>query len=224
MDPQVREAAQRAHLAEAVRILNAYAIRPFDEGVALAINLNVDTKRTDERVKGTFMLPHGTGKNVRVAVFTKADQGKLIAEEAGANVVGDEDLVQEVAGGKINFERAIATPDMLPSLAKVARVLGPKQLMPNPKAGTVVSLDDLDSAVKRAVGGEAKFRAQNEGMVHVGVGKVSFGTDKLMDNIRASVDAILDACPARFKAKPPRRITIYSSQGPGVDLDHNLWA
>lgn len=222
LDPAVRTAAQSDHLADALELVRCFAIRAFDESVCIALDLNVDAKQTAERVRGTVVLPHGTGKTVRVAVFAR-DEAAAIAERAGAAVVGDEELIKEVIDGRLDFDRAIATPDMLPLLAKAARTLGPRGLMPNPKRGTVFSADDLEAAVLRARGGEVQYKANKEAVVHMMVGKMSFGKEKLAENIIVGAAAVLDARPARYKSKPPTRMTVYSDQGPGVDLDYRLW-
>ena len=178
------------HVAEALRLVRAFSAARFDEKVDLAIRLNVDAKRTDERVRGTVLLPHGTGKTVRVAVFARgalADE----AREAGADVIGAEELVEEVMQGRLDFDRVLATPDVLPVLARAARVLGPKGLMPNPKRGSVVT--DVAEAVQRAKGGEVEFKAQKEGIVHAVAGRVSFPIEHLTKNIQE----IMCACAAR---------------------------
>jgi large subunit ribosomal protein L1 len=208
-------AARTSHVREALRLVQACATRGFDEGVSVDVLLNVDAKRTEERVRGRVLLPHGQGKSVRVAVFARGEK----ADQARA--AGAEDLVEEVLKGRFDFERVLATPDTLAALAKVARVLGPKGLMPNPKRGTVVT--DVVEAIQRTKAGEVEFRAQLAGIVMVGVGKVSFSTSKLSDNLLAALDSVLASRPDRFRGKPPKRITISSAMGPGVDLNHTLW-
>lgn len=213
-------AARASHVSEALKLVRACATRGFDEGVSVDVLLNVDAKRTEERVRGRVLLPHGQGKSVRVAVFARGEKADQ-ARAAGAEVVGAEDLVEEVLKGRLDFERVLATPDTLAALAKVARVLGPKGLMPNPKRGTVVT--DVVEAIQRTKAGEVEFRAQLAGIVMVGVGKVSFGTSKLSDNLLAALDSVLASRPDRFRGKPPKRITISSAMGPGIDLNHSLW-
>lgn len=220
LGPDEKRQLRTDHLDQALRLVRACATRGFDEGVSVDVLLNVDAKRTEERVRGRVLLPHGQGKTVRVAVFARGEKADQ-AREAGADVVGAEDLVEEVLKGRLDFERVLATPDTLPALARAARVLGPKGLMPNPKRGTVVT--DIAEAIQRSKAGEVEFRAQLAGLVMVGVGKVSFGTKKLTDNLLAALDAVLSARPDRFRGKPPKRITISSAMGPGVDLDHTLW-
>ena len=186
LDPAAARVAQEAHLQEALRLVRACAVRGYDEGVSVDVHLNVDAKRTEERVRGQVMLPHGQGKTVRVAVFARGADADA-ARAAGADLVGAEELVAEVVAGRLDFDRVLATPDALPALAKAARVLGPKGLMPNPKRGTVVT--EVAAAVQQAKAGQVEFRAQNQGVVMVGLGKVSFGADRLADNAPTAVAA-----------------------------------
>ena len=220
--PEQRLEGRTAHLSQALELVRACAVRGFDEGVSVDVHLNIDIKRTEERVRGRVSLPHGQGKvrKDRIAVFARGAQADE-ARAAGADVVGAEDLVEEVINGRHDFKMVLATPDMLAALAKAARVLGPKGLMPNPKRGTVIT--DVTAAIERVRAGEVEFRAQTEGLVMMGVGKVSFGPEKLTDNLLAALDAVLLARPDRFRSKPPKRITISSSGGPGIDLNNALW-
>ncbi len=203
-------------LDEAVKLVKSKASAKFDETVELAINLGVDPKHADQMVRGVVNLPNGTGRTLRVAVFArgaKADEAKA----AGADVVGAEDLVQIVQGGTIEFDRCIATPDMMPLVGRLGKVLGPRGLMPNPKVGTVTT--DVTAAVKASKGGAVEFRAEKAGIVQGSVGKASFGEAQLADNIRAFVDAVSKAKPAGAKGTYMQRAAISSTMGPGVKLD-----
>jgi len=203
-------------LEEAVKFIKANANAKFDETIELAINLGIDTKQSDQNVRGMVVLPNGTGKKVRVAVFAKGPKAEE-ARKAGADIVGDDDLAQKVQKGEIDFERVIATPDMMGTVGKLGQVLGPKGLMPNPKLGTVTM--DVTTAVKNAKGGSVEFRAQKEGIVHVGVGKASFDEKKLVENIRALMDALLKAKPQTMKGNYIKKASLSSTMGPGVKLD-----
>ena len=203
-------------LDEAVKLVKSKAAAKFDETVELAINLGVDPKHADQMVRGVVNLPNGTGRTLRVAVFArgaKADE----ARAAGADIVGAEDLVQSVQGGVIEFDRCIATPDMMPLVGRLGKVLGPRGLMPNPKVGTVTT--DVTAAVKASKGGAVEFRAEKAGIVQGSVGKVSFGEDQLAANIRAFVDAVSKAKPTGAKGTYMQRAAISSTMGPGVRLD-----
>ncbi len=203
-------------LDEAVKLVKSQATAKFDETVELAINLGVDPKHADQMVRGVVNLPNGTGRTLRVAVFArgaKADE----ARAAGADVVGAEDLVQAVQGGTIDFDRCIATPDMMPLVGRLGKVLGPRGLMPNPKVGTVTT--DVAAAVKASKGGAVEFRAEKAGIVQGSVGKASFGEGQLADNIRAFVDAVNKAKPTGAKGTYMHRAAISSTMGPGVRLD-----
>lgn len=216
---KVREGLDRAKiwtLEEAVGFIKKSATAKFDETIDIAINLGIDSKQSDQNVRGMVVLPNGTGKTVRVAVFAKGPKAEE-AKKAGADVVGDDDLAQEIQKGNLNFDRVIATPDMMGIVGKLGQVLGPKGLMPNPKLGTVTM--DVTTAVKNAKGGSVEFRAQKEGIVHVGVGKASFDEKKLVENIRALMDAILKAKPATMKGNYLRKASLSSTMGPGVKLD-----
>ena len=201
---------------EAVALIKANANAKFDETVEIALNLGVDTRHADQMVRGVVGLPNGTGKDMRVAVFArgpKADEAK----EAGADIVGAEDLMESIQGGNLDFDRCIATPDMMPIVGRLGKVLGPRNLMPNPKVGTVTM--DVKAAVEAAKGGEVQFKAEKAGVVHAGVGKASFGEDKLVENVRAFMDAVLKAKPAGAKGAYVKKIALSSTMGPGVSID-----
>ena len=204
-------------LEEGVKLIKAAAkARKFDETIEVAINLNVDPAYADQSVRGMIALPNGTGAKLRVAVIAKDAKAKE-AKEAGADVVGADDLANEILGGKIDFDRLIATPDMMGLVGKLGKVLGPRGLMPNPKLGTVTP--DVTKAVKDAKGGAVEFRAEKSGIVHAGVGKASFDDKKLAENIRAFVDAIQKARPSGAKGTYIKKISLTSTMGPGVKLD-----
>ncbi len=204
-------------LAEAVKLLKDFAKdRKFDETIEIAMNLNVDTKHADQQVRGMVTLPNGTGATVRVAVFAKDDKAKE-AEAAGADLVGAEDLVEKIQGGTIDFDRCIATPDMMGLVGRVAKVLGPKGMMPNPKLGTVTP--NVEKAVKDAKGGALEFRAEKAGVVHARVGKASFNEKQLVENIAAFVDAIQKARPSGAKGTFIAKVAVSSTMGPGLKLD-----
>ena len=201
---------------DAVSLIKVNATAKFDETIEIAMNLGVDTRHADQMVRGVVGLPNGTGKDVRVAVFArdaKADEAKA----AGADIVGAEDLMQIVQGGKIEFDRCIATPDMMPIVGRLGKVLGPRNLMPNPKVGTVTM--DVAEAVKAAKGGEVQFKAEKGGVVHAGVGKASFDADKLVQNIRAFVSAVAKAKPTGAKGAYLKKISLSSTMGAGVSVD-----
>ncbi|WP_136636883.1 50S ribosomal protein L1 [Pseudooceanicola onchidii] len=200
---------------DAVALIKANASAKFDETIEIAMNLGVDPRHADQMVRGVVGLPNGTGKDVRVAVFArgpKADEAK----EAGADIVGAEDLMETIQGGTIDFDRCIATPDMMPIVGRLGKVLGPRNLMPNPKVGTVTM--DVADAVKAAKGGEVQFKAEKAGVVHAGVGKASFDDAKLIENIRAFVDAVSKAKPAGAKGTYMKKVSLSSSMGPGVSV------
>ena len=197
-------------------LVKAKAKAKFDETIEIAVNLGVDTRHADQMVRGVVGLPNGTGKTVRVAVFArdaKADEAKA----AGADVVGAEDLMQTVQGGTIDFDRCIATPDMMPVVGRLGKVLGPRNLMPNPKVGTVTM--DVADAVKAAKGGEVQFKAEKGGVVHAGVGKASFNEDMLVENVRAFVQAVAKAKPSGAKGAYMKKIALSSTMGAGVTID-----
>ena len=201
---------------EAVALVKANATAKFDETIEIAVNLGVDTRHADQMVRGVIGLPNGTGKSVRVAVFArdaKADEAKA----AGADIVGAEDLMEIVQGGKIEFDRCIATPDMMPVVGRLGKVLGPRNLMPNPKVGTVTM--DVVAAVKAAKGGEVQFKAEKGGVVHAGVGKASFDEAKLVENIKAFVEAVAKAKPSGAKGAYMKKIALSSTMGAGVTID-----
>lgn len=188
----------------------------FDETIEIAMNLGVDPKHADQNVRGAVTLPHGTGKSVRVAVFAKGDKADE-AKAAGADVVGAEDLAEKVEGGEIDFERVIATPDMMPVVGKLGKVLGPKGLMPNPKVGTVTQ--DVAKAVEDAKGGQVQFRAEKAGIIHAGVGKASFDEASIAANVKAFVGAINQAKPSGAKGTYIKKVSITSTMGPSLQLD-----
>ena len=203
-------------LNEAVKMVKERAKAKFDETVEVAMNLGVDPRHADQMVRGVVNLPNGTGKNVRVAVFAR-DAKAEEAKKAGADIVGAEDLVNEVLGGKIEFDRVIATPDMMPLVGRLGKVLGPRNLMPNPKVGTVTP--DVAGAVKAAKGGAAEFRVEKAGIIHAGVGKASFTQEALLQNIQAFTDAVQKAKPTGAKGTYVKRIAVSSTMGPGVHVD-----
>lgn len=203
-------------IAEAVSLVRAAATAKFDETIEVSMNLGIDPRHADQNVRGAVNLPNGTGKSVRVAVFArdaKADEAK----EAGADIVGAEDLMETIQSGEINFERLIATPDMMPLVGRLGKVLGPKGLMPNPKVGTVTP--NPGAAVKDAKGGQVQFRAEKTGIIHAGVGKASFTEEAIAQNVKAFVDAIVKAKPSGAKGAYVKRIAISSTMGPGVKID-----
>jgi len=203
-------------LDEAIKLVKANAKAKFDETVEVAMNLGIDPRHADQAVRGMVELPNGTGKSVRVAVFArgpKADEAKA----AGADVVGVEDLAEKINAGEINFERCVATPDMMGVVGRLGKVLGPRGLMPNPKLGTVTQ--DVAAAVKAAKAGSIEFRAEKAGIVHAGVGKASFSEDALVANVKALVNAINRAKPSGAKGTFIKKVSISSTMGPGVKLD-----
>ena len=203
-------------LDEAVKLVKANATAKFDETVEIAINLGVDPRHADQMVRGVIELPNGTGRAQRVAVFArdeKADEAKA----AGADIVGAEDLMESVQGGTIDFDRCIATPDMMPLVGRLGKVLGPRNLMPNPKVGTVTA--DVAEAVRAAKGGAVEFRVEKEGILQAGVGKASFSEEQLAGNIRALVGAVQKARPSGAKGTFMKRLAVSSTMGPGVKLD-----
>jgi len=203
-------------VAEAVELVKSNSNTKFDETVEIALNLGVDPRHADQMVRGSVNLPNGTGKTVRVAVFArgpKADEAKA----AGADIVGAEDLMETIQGGTIDFDRCIATPDMIPIVGRLGKVLGPRNLMPNPKVGTVTM--DVKEAVAAAKGGQVQFKAEKAGVVHAGVGKVSFDAKALEENIRAFVDAVSRARPTGAKGTYMKKVSLSSSMGQGVSVD-----
>ena len=202
--------------ADAIRILKEMPGATFDETVELSIRLGVDPRKADQMVRGTVTLPHGTGKSVRVAAFAAGDAARQ-AKEAGADLVGGEDLVQEVLKGNIEFDSAVATPDMMPVLGKAGRILGPRGLMPNPKAGTVA--EDIGKAVSEIKAGKLEYRVDRQANLHLVIGKRSFEGRDLMENYLAVVDEILRAKPASAKGRYIRSVTISTTMGPGIRID-----
>ena len=202
-------------LNEALKLLKQRAVAKFDETIEVALNLGVDPRHADQMVRGVCNLPNGTGRRVRVAVFAKGAKAEE-AKKAGADIVGAEDLVETVQKGTIEFDRAIATPDMMPLVGRLGKVLGPRGLMPNPKVGTVTP--DVAGAVKAAKGGAVEFKVEKAGIVHAGVGKASF-TDEALANVRAFVDAVVRAKPSGAKGTYLKRVSVSSTMGPGIKLD-----
>lgn len=203
-------------LDEAVKLVKKTAKAKFDETIEVSLNLGVDPRHADQMVRGSVNLPHGTGKTLRVAVFAKGDKADE-AKAAGADVVGADDLATAIQGGEINFDRCIATPDMMPVVGRLGRVLGPRGLMPNPKLGTVTP--NVAEAVEAAKGGQVQFRVEKAGIIHGGVGKASFEESKLADNIKAFIDAVSKAKPSGAKGTYMKRVAVSSTMGVGIHLD-----
>lgn len=202
--------------AEALKLIKGASSAKFDETVEVAMNLGVDPRHADQMVRGMISLPNGTGKSVRVAVFAKGDKAEE-ARAAGADIVGDDDLAEKVQAGEMNFDRVIATPDMMVVVGKLGRVLGPRGLMPNPKLGTVTP--NVGEAVKAAKGGQVEFRVEKAGIIHAGIGKVSFSEEALLENLKAFVGAVSRAKPAGAKGAYIKKISLSSTMGPGLKLD-----
>ena len=203
-------------VAEAVKMLKKRATAGFDETVEIALNLGVDPRHADQMVRGVVQLPHGTGKTVRVAVFAKGSKADE-AQQAGADVVGAEDLAKRVQEGHFDFDRCIATPDMMSIVGRLGKILGPRGLMPNPKLGTVTQ--DVVEAVRAAKGGQIHFRAEKAGIVHAGVGKASFSEEQLVANVRAFIGAVNQAKPSGAKGTYLKKAALSSSLGPGIGVD-----
>jgi len=204
-------------IVEAAKIIKANATAKFDETVEVAMNLGVDARHADQMVRGVVSLPHGTGKTVRVAVFAK-DAKAEEARKAGADIVGDADLVEKIQGGFMDFDRVIATPDMMGLVGRLGKVLGPRNLMPNPKVGTVTP--NVAQAVKDAKGGSVEFRISKVGnLIHAGVGKASFSDEQIAENIKAFIDAVVKAKPAGAKGTYVQKVAVSSTMGPGVKID-----
>jgi large subunit ribosomal protein L1 len=201
---------------QAVKLIKERAKAKFDETIEIAMNLGIDPRHADQSVRGAVNLPNGTGKSLRVAVFAKGDKAKE-AEKAGADVVGAETLAEQVTKGEINFDRVIATPDMMAVVGRLGKILGPRGLMPNPKLGTVTA--DVATAVKAAKGGQVQFRAEKAGIIHAGVGKASFTEQALIENVRAFIQAINQAKPSGVKGSFIRKVSLSSTMGPGVRID-----
>ncbi len=208
--------AKTYSLEEAIGLVKERSTVKFDETVEIALNLGVDPRHADQMVRGMCVLPNGTGRTVRVAVFARGDKAEE-AKAAGADVVGAEDLVADIQAGNIDFERCIATPDMMPLVGRLGKILGPRGMMPNPKVGTVTP--DVAGAVRDAKGGAVEFRVEKAGIVHGGVGKVSFAPEQIAENIRAFTDAVVKAKPAGAKGTYLKRAALSSTMGPGIKVD-----
>ena len=209
------DTAKTYSFADAIEALRPFTSKKFDETLEIAVRLSIDVTKADQNIRGMLSLPNGTGKKVRVAVFTndKAEEAK----KAGADVIGGEDLIEKVAAGQIDFDRVIATPDMMPKMSKVARVLGPKGLMPNPKLGTVTN--DVAAAVANAKAGQIEYRAEKNGIIHAGIGKMSFTTEKLVENANALIEQLKKVKPASTKGQYILGIAVATTQGPGLHID-----
>jgi len=215
----IREGVDRTKLypvEEAVKMVKERAKAKFDETIEVAMNLGVDPRHADQMVRGVVSLPNGSGRSVRVAVFARGDRARE-AEAAGADIVGAEDLVEQVQAGNINFDRAVATPDMMALVGRLGKILGPRGLMPNPRLGTVTQ--NVTEAVQAVKGGQVEFRAEKAGIVHAGVGKASFTDDALVDNVRAFVGAITRGKPSGVKGTYIKRVSLSSTMGPAVKVD-----
>ena len=209
---------QRYSLAEAVKLVKSNAKAKFDETIEIAMNLGVDPRHADQMVRGVVTMPSGTGKTVRVAVFAKGPKAEE-AKKAGADLVGADDLAEIITGGKIDFDRCIATPDMMAVVGKLGKVLGPRGLMPNPKLGSVTM--DVAGAVKAAKGGQVEFRVEKAGLIHAGIAKASFTEEQILANVRAFIDAVLKAKPAGVKGHYVKKVALSSTMGPGVRVELN---
>ena len=203
-------------LDEAIKLIKGNASAKFDETVEVALNLGVDPRHADQMVRGVVELPNGSGKTLRVAVFARGDKADE-AKAAGADIVGAEDLMEIVQGGTIDFDRCIATPDMMPVVGRLGKILGPRNLMPNPKVGTVTA--DVADAIRAAKGGAVEFRVEKEGIIHAGIGKASFSEEQIEGNLKALVSAIQKARPTGAKGTSLKRLAISSTMGPGVRVD-----
>lgn len=210
------ERSKEYSLEEAIRIVKESSYTKFDETIDLALNLGIDPKKSDQMVRGSVVLPHGIGKKVRVLVFAKGEKEKE-ATDAGADIVGAEDLVEKISKGWLDFDKAVATPDMMGVVGKLGKILGPRGLMPNPKLGTVTF--DISRAVKELKAGKVEYKAEKAGIVHVSIGKASFDNQKLLDNAKAIVDSIVKAKPATSKGRYLKKISISSTMGLGVRID-----
>jgi large subunit ribosomal protein L1 len=216
---KAREGIDRDQLyavGEAIKLLKSRATAKFDETVEVAMNLGVDPRHADQMVRGVVSLPNGTGRSLRVAVFAKGDKADE-AKAAGADIVGAEELVETVQKGEINFDRCIATPDMMPLVGRLGKVLGPRGMMPNPKVGTVTM--DVTAAVNASKGGAVEFRVEKAGIVHAGIGKVSFDENALVENVLAFADAVIKAKPTGAKGNYLKRVALTSTMGPGLKID-----
>jgi len=216
---KAREGIDREHLYtinEAIKMVKERVSAKFDETIEIAINLGVDPRHADQMVRGVVTLPNGTGRTLRVGVFARGAKAEE-AKAAGADVVGAEDLVEKVQGGAIDFDRCIATPDMMPLVGRLGKVLGPRGMMPNPKIGTVTM--DIANAVKGAKGGSVEFRVEKAGIIQAGIGKASFSEEKLVENVKALADAVVKAKPAGSKGTYVQRVAVSSTMGPGVKVE-----
>jgi large subunit ribosomal protein L1 len=202
-------------LNEAIETLRGFASKKFDESMEIAVRLSIDVAKADQNIRLMLALPNGTGKKVRVAVITNDKQDE--AKKAGAEVVGGDELIEKIAGGQLDFDRVIATPDMMPKMSKVARVLGPKGLMPNPKLGTVTN--NVVEAIKITKSGQVELRAEKNGIIHAGFGKISFATNKLEENAMAVIDALKKAKPSTSKGQYMLGISVSTTQGPGLKVN-----
>jgi len=203
-------------LEEAIEMVKQHAHAKFDETVDIAVNLGIDPKKSDQMVRGTVVLPHGVGKKIRVIAFAKGEKAKE-AQEAGAQYVGAEDLVEKISGGWLDFDKAVATPDMMGIVGKLGKILGPRGLMPNPKTGTVTF--DIGKSIKDIVAGKVDYKTEKAGIVHVSIGKVSFDTQRLIDNARAVLDSIIKAKPPTSKGTYLKKLSISSTMGAGITVD-----
>ena len=218
MDSAVKkvEAGKEYSLEEAIRLLKEASYTKFDETVDMALNLGVDPKKSDQMVRGTVVLPHGMGKKVKVLVFAKGEK-ESEAREAGADYVGAEDLVEKIQKGWLDFDNAVATPDIMGLVGKLGKILGPRGLMPNPKLGTVTF--DVARAVKEIKAGKVEYKTEKAGIVHVPIGKVSFDAEKLLDNARVIIEAIVKAKPGTSKGKYLKKVAVSATMGPGIRVD-----
>ena len=203
-------------LEDAVALLKEISYAKFDEGVDIAVNLGVDPRKSDQMVRGTAALPHGTGKTVRILVFAKGEK-EMEARQSGADFVGAEDLVEKIKGGWLEFDKAIATPDIMGVVSKIGKILGPRGLMPNPKLGTVTF--DIAKAIKEIKAGKVEYRVDKGGIIHVPIGKISFDTQKLIENIHAVIDSLNKGKPSASKGKYFKKMSISSTMGPGIPVD-----
>lgn len=203
-------------IADAVRLVKENAKAKFDESIEISMNLGVDPRHADQMVRGVCQLPNGTGKSVRIAVFARGDKATE-AQEAGADVVGAEDLAEKIQKGEIDFDKCIATPDMMPVVGRLGKILGPRGLMPNPKVGTVTQ--DISDAVSSLKGGAVEFRVEKAGIIQTGVGRASFSQEQIEENVRALTDAVIKAKPSGAKGTYMKRISISSTMGPGVRIE-----
>ena len=203
-------------LEEAIKLVKESSYTKFDEAVDLAVNLGVDPRKSDQMVRGTVVLPHGIGKKVRVLVFAKGEKEKE-AQDAGADYVGAEDLVEKITKGWLDFDKSVATPDVMGLVGKLGKILGPRGLMPNPKLGTVTF--DVAKTVKEIKAGKVEYKAEKAGIVHVPIGKVSFDADKLFENAKTIINSIIKAKPATSKGKYLKKLSISSTMGPGIAVD-----